>query len=525
MRIRVSKYVFLTVVVLFFSVTKSFAQPNFANILDEAYYGFDRVSGDDGWWMQQDNWTIATNKGANGTSRSLKYSNATVFTGNKKAFGSTTIQEMLINLEPGDYEMKAMVWVESGAQISKIKTNFRTAGEADVNVVFDLSSIAKDQWVEVTTRLNISKAFVNTNVRIFMESSYGGVGTMYFDSLQILVEEKEEIPLLSQIHTSGNQNLNLEAGNYEMSLNVWLHEDATIKTFSTSIVEPWVSKKWDLSAIEKGEWVTLKQEFSIEEAAVNSEFRIFVNNNPEYGGGKGTFYLDDISFTKTSSNAGKPDNFSILITGETCPSKGNGKIEVSAKVEENYKIEFNGAFFDFTKNKILENIEPGMYDLCISIEGEDEQWCFRLKVEEAQTLSGKVSVKGNKASVQINEGTAPFNVTVNGNLRMNTMSTNFEIDTNSGDKIEISTSNECEGKMLENVSEFELYPNPATNITTVLSGKGSSLELLNTTGWIVQKQKQIPTNYNLEVSHLKPGIYFVRLLNKDKIRIKKLIVK
>jgi hypothetical protein len=501
-----------------------FGQTEYENILNEDYYGFEVSTGDDGWWMQQpENFSIDTNKGANSSSRSLKYTNATSFTGSKKAFGSTTISEMLINLDPGTYTLKAMVWIESGS-LSNIKANFRTAGESDVNAIFDLSGVALGQWVEVSTNLTMGFAFADTNVRIMMDNSYG-TGTLFFDDFQLLVEKTEEIPLISEIKTSGDENLSLESGNYEISLNVWLEETTTISKFYTYIVNPWVASEWDLSSIEKGKWVNLKQEFSIDQAVVDSEFRIVVNNDPEYGGGKGVFYVDDISFLKTSSNSGNNDNLLISVIGETCPDKENGKLNISAKVEENYTIDFDGQTYSFNDEKVIENIAPGVYDLCVTIEGGDYERCFNLKVEEAQEVAGKISDKGGNTLVEIEQGTAPFQITVNGDLVMNTMAKSVEIKTKSGDKIEVSTSNDCEGKLENEILEFVIFPNPATDSARIISKEGSSLEMISISGGVVIPIIKIPTYYDLDVSQFKPGVYFVRLTNQDKTQTEKLIVK
>ncbi|NIJ44827.1 hypothetical protein FHR24_001266 [Wenyingzhuangia heitensis] len=313
MKNKITQNIFLLSLLLTISV---FAQDKI-NILDTNYYGFEVSSGDDGWWMQQpENFSIATNKGAEGSSNSLKYTNSTSFTGSKKAFGSTTISDMLIDLDPGTYTVKAMIWLESGTDISAIKVNFRTDSQNDTNAVLDLSSIVKDKWVAVSVSFTTTYAFANTNIRILMDSSYGGIGTLYLDDLQLLKdisEEVLEIPFQSQIETTESENITMDKGSYNISLQVFVDENTTISNFYTQVLNPWVTLKWDISSIAKNEWVQLSQKMILSKEATNSTFRFQVNNQPEFGGGKGTFYVDELKIEKAEE--------AELSVGELLPNR------------------------------------------------------------------------------------------------------------------------------------------------------------------------------------------------------------
>ncbi len=518
--------------VLCLVITNVSAQ-EFVNILNEDYYGFEVTSGDDGWWMQQpDNLSIVNNKGANGSSHSLKYTNAETFTGSKKAFGSTTISDMLIGLEPGTYDMKAMVWVEAGAQISNVRVNFRTVGFGDVNTVFDLSSIAKDQWVEVTAQLNIVNAFVNTNVRIMFDSSATSIGTMYLDNLVILDEAPpviEEIPLSAKVVTVDDKNLSLEKGNYDISLKVWVDEKATMKSFYTYIVDPWVATKWEIDEVVKGEWIELTSKIVLESPAENSEFQIKVNNNPDYGGGKGVFYVDDINLVKTKNLYEDTDNFTIQITGETCPGKNNGKIKITSKHPENYIVSFNGNIYNFIDELVIENIEPNTYELCVSVEYTSFESCFTFEIESGNTLSGKISnVKSKMASVKINRGTAPFAVSVNGNEVLSTDSLEFDVAVVSGDVLEVKSDKDCEGLFVKNINmikEVEIYPNPVSQNLNIFSASTSDIKIYNVLGEMVYSKIDAPKTHKISVYNMVAGIYFVKIMSNSQIILRKIIVK
>lgn len=518
-------------VICFFSF--NIISNEFVNILNEDYYGFEVTSGDDGWWMQQtENLSITNERGANGSSHSLKYTNATSFTGSKKAFGSTTISDMLIDLDPGIYDVSAMVWLASGSQISSVRANFRTAGFSDVNVVFNMNGIANDQWVKVTGQLNLTTAFTDTNVRIMFDSSATSIGTMYFDDLVILDEAPpviDEIPSSAKIVTVGDNNLSLAKGNYDLSLKVWIDKEATIQGFYTNITEPWVSTKWEIDAIAKEEWVELKKQIVLEADAENSEFQIKVNNNPEYGGGKGVFYIDDINLVKTRNAYEEEDNFTIQVTGETCPDQDNGKIKITAKNSEAYVAHLNGVNYAFNEEIIIDNLAPNSYNLCINVEGTTFESCFMLLVEEGSAISGKIgNSKSKGVVVNVDKGTAPYTVSVNSNEVLTTYSDSFEVEAKAGDIIQVKSSKNCEGLLIEKINMsngVRVYPNPVSNVLFVDAIEDSTIEVYNVLGELVYAEVKPVKRNKVLVAGMVSGLYFVKVISSKAVLTKKVLVK
>ncbi|GAA4237824.1 hypothetical protein GCM10022291_25900 [Postechiella marina] len=520
-------------IILFYTSIIHVSAQEYINVLNSDYYGFEVASGNNGWWMQQpNNLSIETNKGANGSSRCLKYTNTTTYTGSKKAFGSTTIADMLIDLEVGVYDVKAMVWVEAGANISNIKVNFRTSGLSDVNAVFNLSTINTDQWVEVSTQLNLTHNFKDTNVRIMMDSSYGGIGTMYFDDLQILVKAPpaiEKIPASSQISTSGTENLTLDKGRYAMSLKVWVDQEATIQNFYTYIVEPWVASRWNIDDIAKNEWVTLKTEIVLEDDAIDSEFRIKVNNNPDYGGGKGRFYIDDIYLVKIKESYEENDNFTIQTIGETCQGENNGIIKINANYTQDYKVDIDGVSYNFSNTLSIENLEPNTYNLCISVNNTNFKTCYALVIEEGRSISGKIlNTKANTISVSIDQGTAPYIVNINDTEILRTNAQNFNVKTISGGVLKVQSSKSCEGLLVEHIeinNDVKVYPNPVSQTLIIETPKSSSIEIFNVLGKAVFFKQNAPNYYKIPVSLIVPGVYIVKVVTAEKMFSKKIIVR
>ncbi|ANW96238.1 hypothetical protein AXE80_08080 [Wenyingzhuangia fucanilytica] len=299
------------------------AQNSGANIFDEEYYGFEVTGTDTGWWMQHpENFSIVSDKGSNGSSHSLKYTSSEIITGNKKAHGSSDTA-MKIDLVKGTYTMNAMVWLAVDAEISALKMVVKPLF---VNAVFDLSGLPKEQWVAVETTLVLDEAIVDGNLLVQVDTSAGGKGEMYIDDIELhTLLDQQQIPFISEINTIVENGVTLDAGTYEISLKVWVDNSTTLKSFYTYITEPWIASYWDLNGLQKGEWVSLKNEFTIDEPADNSEFRISVNNDPSYGGGKGAFYLDDIHIEPKESLS-IDENHSRVGNNMVYPNPANEKV-------------------------------------------------------------------------------------------------------------------------------------------------------------------------------------------------------
>ena len=84
------------------------------------------------------------------------------------------------------------------------------------------------------------------------------------------------------------------------------------------------------------------------------------------------------------------NNFEIEIIGETCPNKKNDQIIINSLETNNYvTTEINGSTYSFTKDKTIDNLPDGVYNFCISVEGQSYEQCFTAKIEAGTTLLAK----------------------------------------------------------------------------------------------------------------------------------------
>ncbi len=263
-----------------------------------------------------------------------------------------------------------------------------------------------------------------------------------------------------------------------------------------------------------GEWFNLMDNSSLNVLNVNDaiavlpgQFKIF-GNKQAFGA--------NIPFTLPS------DNFTVESRAETCLNKNNGEIVISALQTYNYVATINGTSYNFSNNNLtISNLAPGIYPVCITIPGKTNfEQCYNLTISRGSTLAGKTSISSNVASVQIMEGTAPFEVFVNGVTQFETTATNFTVPVQKGDLLEVKTTKLCEGtyatSIVDELNGFAAYPNPThglIEIDTPTLKTEIHVELYNLNGQLVSKELCLVTNGKVQLNLEKEsaGVYFAKV--------------
>lgn len=222
------------------------------------------------------------------------------------------------------------------------------------------------------------------------------------------------------------------------------------------------------------------------------------------------------------------NNFVVQTYSETCTDKNNGTILIDAVENLNYTTTINGEKYTFTTNLIVNDLAPGVYPVCIAIEGYSNcEQCFELAIQDAPVLSGKTTVNtdnnSSKVFVEINSGTAPYTVSIN-NQEIKEFTTNsFYVDVQHGDTVEVFSSATCQGKLSTTVDLYNtmyVYPNP-TQGDIEISNPGAtstviSVVVFNALGVQLSSQQYdvIDGKVLLSMSDLPSGIYFVQANDK-----------
>ncbi|RKR13301.1 putative secreted protein (Por secretion system target) [Maribacter vaceletii] len=236
------------------------------------------------------------------------------------------------------------------------------------------------------------------------------------------------------------------------------------------------------------------------------------------GWGSGWYKAQISTVEKTVFDA----DFTIAITTETCPNQNNGKINIVANSSNDYIVSFNGTTTDFTKDITLENIEPGNYNLCISIDGKTESQCFNIEIKEAAEIQGISLLSEHKFSLNIEKGTAPFSVSINDQVVYETLSNSFSVDVNHGDVVKVKSGVLCEGTIVKSIDLLHTtiaYPNPTNNafqLSLPMNEGNISIELYNINSQLVSSKvyKIQSGKVNLNLENNPAGIYFVKIKGK-----------
>jgi hypothetical protein len=224
------------------------------------------------------------------------------------------------------------------------------------------------------------------------------------------------------------------------------------------------------------------------------------------------------------------NNFSIEVTSETCPNKNNGQILISGTAGYTYTTTINGVdyTFDNINGVLATNLPPANYTVCISVTGESYEQCFDVEVIAGTTVSGKSSIALGKASIEIEVGTAPFDIYVNGKESFKTSSPVFNVDVKHGDLIEVKTAKSCEGvysKTVELLDGIIAYPNPsngAFEISLPVSQKEVVIELYSIESQLISI-KRYPIVYGkvrLNIENQPTGMYIAKVQLKSPVTLK-----
>lgn len=173
------------------------------NIFNSHVFSFEKVEDEvaGGWYFQHaDQYTATTDKAYDGD-YSLKYSNtATDLSGDIQiqgyygtvAFAKPTVPE-------GDYILSAMFWAEEESP-THIYMPF-VGSSPNVSVDFDISEIAKGEWVEVSTPVTMTD-FTDDSRRVHVQVKNSETGTCYIDQIRLIDSKYAADKTITTTHSS-----------------------------------------------------------------------------------------------------------------------------------------------------------------------------------------------------------------------------------------------------------------------------------------------------------------------------------
>ena len=222
------------------------------------------------------------------------------------------------------------------------------------------------------------------------------------------------------------------------------------------------------------------------------------------------------------------NNFKNQITSETCSNSNNGSLKITVIENYNYTANLTGNGIDisqsFSDETLFDNLEAGTYEMCITVENEqDYQLCYTVIITEPTDLSvlSKTDKKREKLNLKLSGGNNYF-IEFNGSI-ITTTKSNVSLNLKEGiNQVKITTDKNCQGlfkETINNSSDILVYPNPINNenevqiITGNVSIKKVDLLLTSALGKVLVS-KTVELKYGkttLDVSNLTSGIYILKV--------------
>ncbi|MGY6650267.1 T9SS type A sorting domain-containing protein [Wenyingzhuangia sp. IMCC45574] len=235
---------------------------------------------------------------------------------------------------------------------------------------------------------------------------------------------------------------------------------------------------------------------------------------------------EQVLFLEVKSLGDVQTDYTLKSIGESCPDANNGALEITAEKTGAYKVTLNGEVTTFTKATSLTNIAPGSYSVCIENVDLGKEQCYEFTIAESENIVATTSKKETTLFVNFEEGTAPYHVRVNDKEVLSTLEKQFSLQTNPGDVIELTTSKECEGTIVEQLSSLSVaYPNPTSGVFYVHVGDESNevlVELFDMKSQLVKKvrTKQEASRVHVDISDVTAGVYLAKIKGSKSVMVK-----
>ncbi|MBA0882702.1 alpha-amylase family glycosyl hydrolase [Flavobacterium undicola] len=269
-----------------------------------------------------------------------------------------------------------------------------------------------------------------------------------------------------------------------------------------------------------GEWFNLMDNTTLNVTNVNAPIAI--------PAGQFRIYGNKPAFSANVPFALPSDNFTVESKSETCVNKNNGEIIITAAQTYNYVAHINGANYNFTNSLTVPNLASGSYPVCITIDGKTFEQCFTVTINKGTTLNGKSTFSSDKLTVEITEGTLPYQVFLNGSPQFETDSANFTVQVQKGDLLEVKSAKPCEGvytkSIVGDLGSIVGYPNPTHGLFEIAvptSDKEVTIGLYSLSGQLVSKGTYPVQNQKVQL-HLEKesaGVYVLKVCLENPVSL------
>ena len=236
------------------------------------------------------------------------------------------------------------------------------------------------------------------------------------------------------------------------------------------------------------------------------------------------------------------ENFTVLVTSETCRTSNNGKINIMANEILDYTATLTSeqdsvSTYPFGDQVEIRNVRAGQYELCITVQDKmGYEQCYSVLITEPEDL--RVISSGRTSSGRMSfdmSGSSIYIVDFNG-LSFKTAEDRITLSLEPGkNTVQIKTEAACQGvfeQVIYYSEEVNVFPNPFGNQLIVSFSKNETedvqINIYSSLGRILSSEKHKVTDGYfgvVDTSELIPGVYFVEVVGTAKKRTFRMIKK
>ena len=185
---------------------------------------------------------------------------------------------------------------------------------------------------------------------------------------------------------------------------------------------------------------------------------------------------------------------------------------------------------------IKKNLQSGNYTVCLSLDiitGFEQ--CFNVVISEPVDITVLSSLVNNSQDLNLDlNGSTNYNI-VHNNKYYTTSNSEFTLTLDKGlNFIKVVGDKECQGVYEETIFNSEdilLSPNPAVSSSNLWVGgndKDVVISMFDSAGrllWVKDNDMNSSRNIDIQVSNLRPGLYYIKVDSETVKKTAKLIKK
>ena len=244
-----------------------------------------------------------------------------------------------------------------------------------------------------------------------------------------------------------------------------------------------------------------------------------------------------------------PQNtFTLQSTDESCKSSDDGGLSISILEDDipgiKFSVHVKSGPDSFSHNPesilgnkwSLGNLGAGSYEVCLSsISLPSYEQCFNVLISEPDDISVFTEKREDTQELNIDlNGSANYNI-IHNNKYYTTSDSEFVLTLDKGlNFVKVVGDKECQGVYEEtifNSEEILLSPNPTVSSSTLWVGgndKDVTISMFDSAGrllWVRSNDMNSSRNIDIQVSNLRPGLYYIKVDSETVKKTAKLVKK